>query len=100
MAKQTWPLAAFTITRTDGTKRHITIQGRDRWALESLLRAGRDGCTPIDTPAPRWASYVFSLREAGGETETVTEKHKGDFLGHHARYVLKSRVTQAAGGDA
>lgn len=100
MAKQNWPLAAFTVTRTDGTQKRIAIQGRDRWALESLWRAGLSGCTPIDNPAPRWSAYVFDLREAGVEIETITEKHLGDFPGHHARYVLKSRVTRAVGGEA
>lgn len=98
MAKQNWPLAAFNITCTDGTRKRIIVQGRDRWALESLWRAGNNGCTPIDNPAPRWAAYVHDLRDAGVEIETITEKHTGDFPGHHARYVLKSRVTRAIGG--
>ena len=49
MAKKNWPLAGFTVTRTDGTQKRIAIQGRDRWALESLWRAGLDGWTPMAT---------------------------------------------------
>jgi hypothetical protein len=69
------------------------VIGRDAWALQNLLRAGERGCTPIDTPGPRWSHYVFKLRRAGFIIETVDENHGGPFAGTHARYVLRSRVT-------
>src|SRR5665811_1625975 len=34
------------------------FEGRDAWALDQLIRAGKRGCTPIDNPAPRWSHYV------------------------------------------
>lgn len=71
----------------------VKVSGRDAWALQELLDAGEMGCTPIDNPAPRWSGYVFKLRAAGFNIETVHEVHKGPFPGTHARYVLRSRVT-------
>ncbi|OWU69385.1 hypothetical protein ATO2_09875 [Roseovarius sp. 22II1-1F6A] len=70
----------------------IRAKGRVRWALEHLIDAGRNGCTPIERPGPRWAAYVYKLRGMGLRIETVTEAHEGDFSGNHARYVLRSRV--------
>jgi hypothetical protein len=69
------------------------VVGRDAWALLNLLRTGERGCTPIDTPGPRWSHYVFKLRRAGFTIETIDESHGGPFAGSHARYVLRSRVT-------
>lgn len=70
----------------------VILSGRARWALDRLRMAGPNGCTPLTEPAPRWSAYVFSLRQLGIEVETVTETHGGEFAGHHARYVLRSRV--------
>jgi hypothetical protein len=55
------------------------------------------GCTPIETPGPRWSAYVFDLRGMGLSIETINEPHDGPFSGTHARYVLHSSVTRAAG---
>ncbi|MCV0395919.1 MAG: hypothetical protein K5872_06645 [Rhizobiaceae bacterium] len=66
--------------------------GREAWALQNLVRAGEAGCTPIDTPGPRWSHYVFLLRKRGIVVETIHESHGGPFAGTHARYVLRSRV--------
>ena len=93
--KTHWAPAAYQVTKTDGTTFNIIAKGRDRWALDCLRQAGPKGCTPIDHPGPRWSAYVFNLRGAGLEIETITEAHKGDFPGHHARYVLTSTVTPA-----
>lgn len=74
----------------------LSVCGRDAWALSELLRQGERGCTPIDNPAPRWSGYVHNLRKMGVNIETVTEKHGGPFAGHHARYVLRSRIVIVA----
>jgi hypothetical protein len=66
--------------------------GRDAWALMELHRAGETGCTPIDHPGPRWSGYVHKLRKLGLRIDTITECHGGPFAGHHARYVLRSRI--------
>lgn len=95
MAKTNWALIAYNLQKTTGETACLLVKGRDRWALESLRRAGPMGCTPIDHPGPRWSAYVFNLKEMGVEIEKVTEKHSGDFPGHHARYVLRSTVTPA-----
>ncbi|MCD1266861.1 hypothetical protein B5M44_25545 [Shinella sumterensis] len=70
----------------------ITLKGREKWALENLMRAGMAGCTPMNPPGPRWSHYVFKLRGYGFAIETVRESHGGDFPGSHARYVLHSDV--------
>ena len=88
------PLRTFGVVRTDGEAFQHTCGGRERWALESLIGAGPKGCTPIDNPAPRWSHYVWLLREAGIEIETIHEPHAGNFPGSHARYVLRSKVAR------
>lgn len=88
-----WPAQAFTVQNGTDSPTTIVIQGRARWALEALMRAGTQGCTPIDTPGPRWSAYVFKLRKQGVCIETVHETHEGPFPGNHARYVLRSNVT-------
>jgi hypothetical protein len=72
--------------------RRLSLQGRPAWALLKLDSAGEDGCTPIDTPGPRWSDYVFKLRKVGIDVATIDEPHGGQFAGTHARYVLRSRV--------
>ena len=94
MTIQNWGLTPFTVRGQDGSDRTISVRGRDRWALESLIRAGDRGCTPIDHPGPRWSAYVFDLRhEHELIIETVTEEHGPPFGGTHARYILLSAVT-------
>lgn len=88
-----WPNASFIITLKDGDAFTITVKGRPRWALEQLVLAGPKGCTPINDPAPRWASYVHILRGLDVPIETLTEAHKGPFAGTHARYILQANVT-------
>jgi Winged helix domain len=70
----------------------VTVRGREAWALEKLNAAGERGCTPIETPGPRWSGYVHDVRKLGIVIETVRERHGGPFPGEHARYVLRSRV--------
>lgn len=75
----------------DGSR--FTVTGRDAWALLELVNAGERGCSPIDNPGPRWSGYVFNLkREHGLAIQTITETHRGQFSGNHARYVLRSQV--------
>jgi hypothetical protein len=71
----------------------VTVRGREAWALLALLAAGERGCTPIDTPGPRWSGYVHDLRKLGIAIETIRERHAGAFPGDHAWYVLRSRIT-------
>jgi len=89
---KTWGDAPFQVVCPDGTSHHITVSGRNRWALEELINAGTRGCTPIDNPAPRWSGYIHNLRELGVPIETYNERHDGPFSGTHGRYVLKAQV--------
>ena len=93
MAEATnWGLSPYQVACADGTFRQITVAGRNKWALEQLIEAGTQGCTPIDNPAPRWSGYVHNLRELGVPIETCHEAHGGPFSGTHARYVLTAQV--------
>ncbi|WP_322868292.1 hypothetical protein U7859_02245 [Bradyrhizobium ottawaense] len=71
----------------------VVVVGRAAWALLELLAAGHAGCTYVDTPAPRWSSYIHKLRKLGAIIDTLREGHGGPFAGFHARYVLRSSVT-------
>lgn len=92
MAHFQWGDAPYTVVNSDDAVSHIVINGRDKWALDTLLEAGATGCTPIDNPAPRWSAYVFNLRRMGVQIDTIHEPHGGDFSGLHGRYVLRSCV--------
>lgn len=82
--------AHLPFTVEDASGRQLHFVGRVAWALRALIEAGERGCTPIDTPGPRWSAYVFRLRREGLDIETITETHGGPFPGSHARYVLKA----------
>ena len=82
----------FALHAGDGAMQVLELSGREEWALSHLIAAGDRGCTPIDTPGPRWSDYTFKLRRRGIHVETVTEAHGGPYAGHHARYVLRSKV--------
>ena len=88
----------LTVT-CEGTDQQ-TVIGRDAWALQQLMSAGNSGCTSLNNPAPRWSHYVWKLRQAGINVETVTEPHSGQFAGTHARYILRSTVTVVAESQA
>jgi hypothetical protein len=70
----------------------LKVRGRVAWTLSELLKAGERGCTAIERPAPRWSDYVFKLRRAGLNVETIDEKHGGTYRGEHGRYVLRTPV--------
>jgi hypothetical protein len=71
---------------------HMTVVGRDAWALKQLTKAGSAGCTPITHVGPRWSGYVLKLRKLGICIETIHEMHGGEFAGRHAKYVLRSEI--------
>ena len=70
----------------------LIVIGRDAWALDALLRAGRRGVTPLEVAGPRWSAYVFKLRALSISIETIRERHAGPFPGSHARYRFVSRL--------
>ena len=81
------------LIETDGGAFEVEVNGRDEWALRALITVGPKGCTPLETPGPRWSGYVHNLRRMGVEIETRMERHKGPFPGNHARYILHSKVS-------
>lgn len=90
----------FAIHAEENGVQILELKGREEWALSNLLAAGARGCTPIDTPGPRWSDYVFKLRRRGINVETITEAHDGPYAGHHARYVLRSRIERVSANSA
>ena len=91
-AVPTRDLTTIKVQRRDTEDRPVlTFKGRAAWALGKLVHAGREGCTPITHPGPRWSHYVWLLKRDGGlDIETVHEAHGPPFEGHHARYVLRT----------
>ena len=87
-------IGRFAVRGADGSVQLLELDGQEEWALSHLLAAGSHGCTPIDTPGPRWSDYAFKLRRRGIDIATITESHGGDFPGHHARYILRSKVNR------
>jgi len=96
MPNETWGRARFSVEH-NGARSIVTVTGRERWALEALIASGNRGCTPIETPGPRWSAYVHDLRRLGVKIDTVHERHAGPFAGRHARFVLRSRVVRIEG---
>lgn len=82
----------FALHRPDGSMQILELAGRAEWALSHLIAAGDAGCTPIDTPGPRWAHYIWLLRGRGVDVQTLHEAHGGPFAGTHARYRIRSRI--------
>lgn len=75
------------------TERSIELTGRNAWMLDRLLAVGTAGCTSLETVGACTTQYVFRLRVAYGlNIETINEPHDGPYRGHHARYVLRSKV--------
>ncbi|MEQ9519592.1 MAG: hypothetical protein RLN89_09150 [Parvibaculum sp.] len=83
----------FELLAEASNKTRFTLTGRNAWALQELIDAGVEGCTPITHPGPRWSAYVHNLRHVYElQIETLHEPHKGEFPGLHARYVLRTPV--------
>jgi hypothetical protein len=77
---------------SDTSPRELTLESRDAWCLNELLRAGMRGITASAYPGARLSHYVFCLRGQGIAIDTVSEANTGAFGGTHARYILRSRV--------
>ena len=65
---------------------------RKAWMLAKLIRAGDDGVTPIEQPAPRISHYVFRLLSKGVPIETIDELPGGPDAGRHGRCRLTAPV--------
>lgn len=92
-----WPARAYWVTMPNSQRKRIEVSGRNRWALEWLMRVGDKGCTAIECIGPRLSAYVWNLRKAGVDIETRHEPHDGPFSGTHGRYVLRCNVTPIGG---
>lgn len=85
----------FALYVADGGMQILELTGREEWALSQLIAAGDRGCTPIDTPGPRWSDYTFKLRRRGINVETITEAHGGPYGASTRR--RRSRTVLTAG---
>lgn len=93
-AKKPRPPKDRLTVRIEPDGRLIHLDGREAWACRKLIEAGRRGCTPLDTPGPRWSAYIHALRtEFGIIIETEHVSHFGDYPGHHAKYIVRSDLT-------
>lgn len=90
--------AVYTVTNPNSQSFTLCLKGRNQWAMEQLIKSGNNGCTPLNSGAPRWSAYIHNLRSFGVEIRTITERHGGQFSGNHARYVLIAEVAIALGG--
>jgi len=91
------PSGSYRITPEGGESFLIFVRGREAWALQRLLEAGKRGCTPIEQPAPRWSAYIHKLRGRGVPIETIHESHGGAFAGTHGRYVMRASAALEGG---
>ncbi|WP_408607896.1 winged helix domain-containing protein [Acidimangrovimonas sediminis] len=87
------PTQYWVFDPDDKTTFTFTLQhSRMRDVLNALIQRGATGCNFYDAPAPPWASSVPRLRKVGLDIETIREEHGGEHPGHHARYILRSKV--------
>lgn len=77
----------------------LLLPNRTVMILEEMI-AKPEGITSIDYPGVRVADAVLKLRKAGVDVQTIHEPHGGEFAGHHARYILISRVVRLAEAGA
>jgi len=82
------PKSLYIVTNPSGESFTLTLKGRNKWAMEALISAGKQGCTSINQPAPRWSAYIHNLRTFGVAIKTVIDRQGDTFAGNHARYVL------------
>lgn len=99
MTKPIAEMIVYAVLDAGGTEREMRFKGRDAWALDELIQADGEGCTPISHPGPRWSGYIYKLRRAGLDIATLHEAHDGPYRGHHGRYILRSRVRRITPAD-
>ena len=83
----------FTFESVLNGPQEVALGGRNRWMLRKLIGCGMRGVTTAELPAGvRVSALVHNLRRAGIAITSETERHTGDFPGHHVRYVLDTRA--------
>jgi len=91
ISSKRWGLRKFQINNENVEPFELSLKGRVRWALETLMRGS---VTPTENPAPRWSAYIFDLRLMGVDIQTDYVFHGGEFAGTHGEYTLVSQVTK------
>ncbi len=72
----------------------VNIPCEEAWALERLIEAGEDGCTPVSHPAPNWHGLVQRLRAKDIAIGCVPEPNDGTYPGFLVRYFLRASVRE------
>ena len=76
-------------------QQEVTLTGRNAWTLRRLIERGNRGLTAAECPPGlRLAALVHRLRQAHIPIDATTERHEGQFAGHHARYRLAASVQE------
>ncbi|SFJ75302.1 winged helix domain-containing protein [Celeribacter neptunius] len=101
MAQKKWGPHPYQITDKTGDRRTVILNGRVRWAIEELRKAGRTGREAL---GPRWAAYIFdAIHVHGIPIRDEWEKHEGEHPGRHKRWWLDCEIHPVAlteGGEA
>jgi hypothetical protein len=92
--------AADLLTPLDqATETPLTLTKRAAWVLDELLAAGPAGISKISYPGVNVGDAILKCRKAGVHIETEYEQHRGEFAGHHGRYILRSKVIRLDTGQ-
>ena len=92
-------MSKLTLKVRNGDGPGIWLKGREAQTMALLIARGDTGISSLHHPGIRLAHYIFKLRGYGFLIETQSTPHGGDFAGHHAVYVLKSRASIVSGDE-
>ncbi|THD76010.1 hypothetical protein E7681_06075 [Thalassobius vesicularis] len=89
MSSKKWGPIPYEITDANGDTRTEILNGRVRWAVEELRKAGPEGRTGREALGPRWAAYIYTAKHVHGiPIRDEWETHKGEHPGKHKRWWL------------
>jgi len=98
-----WGPAPYEITFSTGEHSTVILNGRVRWAIEELRKAGKAGRTGREALGPRWAAYIWdAIHTHGIPIRSEWERHGGEHAGRHKRWFLDCEIHPACrvvGGD-
>lgn len=93
MQQKRWGKAPYEIIDPTGERRVVILNGRVRWAIEELRKAGHAGRTGREALGPRWAAYIWSAIHVHGiPIRDEWEAHEGEHPGKHKRWWLDCEV--------
>ncbi|KAA8608537.1 hypothetical protein AL036_06510 [Salipiger aestuarii] len=100
MSLKKWAKAPYVITTATGDRRTVILNGRVRWAIEELRKAGHEGRTGREALGPRWAAYIWDAKHVHGiPIADVWEPHEGEHPGRHKRWFLDCEIHPCGAGQ-